>query len=751
MAEGRDGVWSELVARAGRPGTTVVSGPLGIGRSTMLRRLADETGATLVAGLGLLSDLRLLVCSRIVRADLAEASVEDAVEEVAAALAGPLVVDDAQDLDGDSVRVLLAVGRTRPVVLGWRTGTAGVPSGDDVVDVRLPPLEAAAAGALARSAGVADPGEVVHRSGANPGLLLALAGRGDRGRHEASVGAAVDGLPDAARTSLALLACAATPVPGSLVEGVDELVDHGFAEFRDGAVRGVHGLAGELAWNTLEGDEQRSVRRRLVDELDDPVAVADQLVALGDTAAAVDHARRAAPVAAPGARARLTSFVAERTGDPDDHALAAEAAVRFTDGTAALRHAAAAGGRPDACLRTAQGLRLQGDVAAARTAAASCGDPDGDRSEELAAEVALLTARAEGRPLPIAASSDAARAAEERGDLDAAVTAHVGSLVDDLATAAQPDPLGTTGALLALGERTGAPVIRHQHESLAIAGFHAGTVGTDLADVLDGATGPVLRLHRAVALALAGRTGDASTLVDEGPWPDTPVWRSARWWARAEIALLAGRLVTCAAAAGEAAAEVPATFPAVDLAALAACRAAVESGAQPADLRATSVIGRAVEAEAAALASLAAGDEGAADLFTEAASAWAGRHHPADLRCRAAAAELRLPAPAAVNELEAVVEEAERLGLRVLVARSRRQLHRAGVRRRSDGSGAGAGALSPRERQVLELVGGGASSREIANQLGVAPSTVDTQVKSAMQKLGARTRLQAAAMLGTMA
>jgi DNA-binding NarL/FixJ family response regulator len=50
--------------------------------------------------------------------------------------------------------------------------------------------------------------------------------------------------------------------------------------------------------------------------------------------------------------------------------------------------------------------------------------------------------------------------------------------------------------------------------------------------------------------------------------------------------------------------------------------------------------------------------------------------------------------------------------------------------------------------EVLELVRLGFTSGEAAQALGVAPSTVDTQVESAMRKLGARTRLQAAALAG---
>ncbi len=60
-----------------------------------------------------------------------------------------------------------------------------------------------------------------------------------------------------------------------------------------------------------------------------------------------------------------------------------------------------------------------------------------------------------------------------------------------------------------------------------------------------------------------------------------------------------------------------------------------------------------------------------------------------------------------------------------------------------------AGLLSARQREVLTLVGGGCTSREIAARLGVALSTVDSHVRTARRRLGARTRAQAAAQVGT--
>lgn len=55
--------------------------------------------------------------------------------------------------------------------------------------------------------------------------------------------------------------------------------------------------------------------------------------------------------------------------------------------------------------------------------------------------------------------------------------------------------------------------------------------------------------------------------------------------------------------------------------------------------------------------------------------------------------------------------------------------------------------LTAREERVLRLVGGGMSSKSIGATLSIAPSTVDSIVKSAMRKLGVSNRRAAAAVL----
>jgi DNA-binding NarL/FixJ family response regulator len=52
--------------------------------------------------------------------------------------------------------------------------------------------------------------------------------------------------------------------------------------------------------------------------------------------------------------------------------------------------------------------------------------------------------------------------------------------------------------------------------------------------------------------------------------------------------------------------------------------------------------------------------------------------------------------------------------------------------------------LSQRERDVLRLLGLGASNKEIAQALLIAESTVKTHVRALLSKLGAQSRTQAA-------
>jgi DNA-binding NarL/FixJ family response regulator len=54
--------------------------------------------------------------------------------------------------------------------------------------------------------------------------------------------------------------------------------------------------------------------------------------------------------------------------------------------------------------------------------------------------------------------------------------------------------------------------------------------------------------------------------------------------------------------------------------------------------------------------------------------------------------------------------------------------------------------LTPREREVLDLVRQGLSNREIGRTLWIAESTVKVHIRHVLEKLGARSRTEAAAL-----
>lgn len=71
------------------------------------------------------------------------------------------------------------------------------------------------------------------------------------------------------------------------------------------------------------------------------------------------------------------------------------------------------------------------------------------------------------------------------------------------------------------------------------------------------------------------------------------------------------------------------------------------------------------------------------------------------------------------------------------------------ARRAREGADVDAG-LTPRERQVLELLGEGLTIRQVASRLRLSPRTVETHVAKLYRKLGVRTRVQAISRAATL-
>jgi DNA-binding CsgD family transcriptional regulator len=104
-----------------------------------------------------------------------------------------------------------------------------------------------------------------------------------------------------------------------------------------------------------------------------------------------------------------------------------------------------------------------------------------------------------------------------------------------------------------------------------------------------------------------------------------------------------------------------------------------------------------------------------------------------------AARQLLATARAAYETLGAVRETA-RLDARLRAAGVRR-----GTRGRRKRPETGWGALTPTERQVVDLVAEGMSNPEIARRLFLSRHTVQTHVSHALAKLGLRSRVELAA------
>ncbi|HZC70627.1 MAG TPA: LuxR C-terminal-related transcriptional regulator [Jatrophihabitans sp.] len=149
-----------------------------------------------------------------------------------------------------------------------------------------------------------------------------------------------------------------------------------------------------------------------------------------------------------------------------------------------------------------------------------------------------------------------------------------------------------------------------------------------------------------------------------------------------------------------------------------------------------------------------AGEDAAAiEAFEQAAEGWAPYHRRGELRCLWGAGEAarRRAAADAVERLLNAEKRAQRHGMLPLLARVRRSLRAAGLRRSAPRSRRDVRLLTDRERDVLHLVGDGLTNAEIAGRLGVSRHTVVSQITSASAKLGASSRSHAASLVDRLA
>jgi DNA-binding NarL/FixJ family response regulator len=141
---------------------------------------------------------------------------------------------------------------------------------------------------------------------------------------------------------------------------------------------------------------------------------------------------------------------------------------------------------------------------------------------------------------------------------------------------------------------------------------------------------------------------------------------------------------------------------------------------------------------------------GARDAFLRAARGWSALSRRYAIRARWAAGESAAAADDAASARElllAAEQECVELSALAMLRRIRRALRGLGIRRRD--AIPSEAPLTSTQQLVLGLVARGLTSRDIARQLAVSATTVDTHVRSAMRELGTRTRLAAAIRAGS--
>ena len=257
-------------------------------------------------------------------------------------------------------------------------------------------------------------------------------------------------------------------------------------------------------------------------------------------------------------------------------------------------------------------------------------------------------------------------------------------------------------------------------------------------------------LESAVVLALADLGRHLATeeqLAASSPPGLDAQSTSILGWARIEAAWLAGRPDQALARTHEVLALGVGDYPSAVQGRLVGGHAALELGLlAPGPAPAPGFPAwRAAPLEWSALGAAHAGQTDISIAgFSEAAHGWAGNDVRSEVRCRWAAGSLAVAADR--QDARELLLEAEamatRYGLASMLVRIRRSLRSTGVVRRT-AAVSGIAGLTGREEAVLELVAAGRTSSDIASQLGVQASTVESFVRSAMQKLGTSTRMAA--------
>ncbi|HEX3816573.1 MAG TPA: LuxR C-terminal-related transcriptional regulator [Mycobacteriales bacterium] len=792
MIVGRDADVAAVAAALTEPGLTVVAGGPGVGRSTVAYAAARRFGRPVHAGGGLITlrHVPYLPLSRAIRAPLPPDDRSLAVEAVRArAGGGLLLLDDLQWADHATLDLLEELAGYLPVLAAIRTPAPLTGPAFDRLRaasglwLTLAPLDERDATAAARDLAPTLPehliAELVASADGNPAVLTVLARTAGAVNTEAmspaglpSIAALVAELPQDERTALAALGLLARPAAVALLgRGARTLVERGLLVHTDDAtVAPRERIVAEVAAGVLPAEQRAAMHHRLAELVTDDGEAARHLAAAGEPAAAAERAAGAAAGASSlDARADYLALAAGQESTPTRMLIAARAAL--TAGRTSIAAELLGGDRSadaEHILLRARIALQNCDPVAARALLRGLGD---QLEPPLRQEYAVARVRAETAVDPAAACALAEQAIAETGEPPAELLAAYG---EAQRRAGRPDwetPLRKAVAAedRAVALAAAATLVAGLREMLRTA--DAGTLAAELSQrcAQDAAyswelnfTAELLwaRLHRDGALddvvAQGGRLSEhsmpagaarllaATVALARGDGGALAAARAGlhgsdrlTGWVGSELAWLDGDPAGAQLLAGTLL-ESGDTDLAGSLATLTAWWA---GGTTPAESAPPGRAGMIAEPAAAALRAVQAGD------FTAAAAIWDGVMLRERVRALLGAGET--DRPEAVEALLLAEQLADEAGLAVLLGRVRRALRRHGVARRPPKPGEG--GLSPREYEVMALVADGQSSRRIADRLGLTTNTVETYVRSAMVKLGAKTRTEAAVRAGELA
>jgi DNA-binding CsgD family transcriptional regulator len=830
MLVGRQREIELLVERLDEQRPVAVVGEAGIGKTALITAAvaASQRRARMGGGLATVSWMTYLPLERALGRRPLEGDVAHVAAQVTEEVGEDvLVIDDVQWADVPTLRVVaLVAGRTR-VLTAVRRGdertvaALGVLAEAEFEVLPLEPLtdDDAEEVVLGLRPALSRPlvSRIVEKARGNPLLLEELAAGGEPSETlMLSLARRVRHLSPEARVALTRFVVAGRPIPHDLAgDGVEELVDAGLVEERNGLFEIRHIVLAETLAADLAPDERRAAHSLLARATNDDGTAARHHAGAGEHAEAYEKALRAAATGKhPGERAAHLALAAEVAParastnplllraaaaltegyqpadarrlldriDSDDPAITAEAAIlrwRTTwdlHGTPDdLQRCIAEGLAAAAGTRTEAEVRLR--VMDARTEGVYGGNHDAFRAKaESALTLATELGVAEGYAHSVLGSalmfraeegwdrhvSNAIEFARREGDVLAEFTATNTFVYGQLLAG---NPAGSLAIAQAASERAhrlllGAWQRRFRVWEVALL-WALGKLqrARELADELLVERLPpgdldILEPYACQVLVDAGLLDDARQVRNRLEARAAPDQESLGelLWATADLELWSGRPREALHAADDYVlrfrdSNVSETPRFVELT---RAWARLELGLPPVEeaFPQRYALTGGSEAELAGIAALARDDARAAvQLFRTAAAEWGGRNLRSELRCawaegealRRAGHELR-----AVRQLEAVEERACTAELPGVVSRVERSLRQAGVRRSAPR--AEAGELSQREHDVLALVVGGLSNAQIARRLGLSSATVSDHVASAVEKLGARNRRQAAAL-----